>query len=156
MRARGYGYTIIELLVVMSVLGILATAAMPLIELTVKRNKERELKQALWEMRRAIDAYKQAYDEGRIARAADASGYPPSLAVLVAGVPSAAESGKMLYFLRRLPRDPFAAADAAAEQSWGLRSYASTAEEPKPGADVFDIHSKSDGIGMNGIPYRQW
>jgi general secretion pathway protein G len=150
------GFTIIELLVVMAVLGILATAAMPLAELTAKRNKERELKQSIWEIRRAIDAYKLASDAGRIAKAPDASGYPPSLAMLAAGVPDLTAGGRAIYWLRRIPKDPFAPGDVAAGQSWGLRSYASTAERPKPGADVFDVYSQSDQIGMNGIPYRQW
>lgn len=151
------GFTIIEMMVVMAVLGILATAAMPLVELTAKRNRERELKQAVWEIRRAIDAYKAAADSGHIARGAGSSGYPPSLAALAAGVPDATSAdGRIIYLLRRIPRDPLAPAGVTAEASWGLRSYASTAEEPKEGTDVFDVYSTSDGVGMNGIPYRLW
>ncbi|MQA37352.1 type II secretion system protein [Rugamonas aquatica] len=153
---RRRGYTIIEMLVVMAVLGILATAAMPLAELSAKRGKERALQQAVWEIRHAIDAYKQASDSGRIARAAGASGYPPSLAVLTAGVPDLAAGGRMLYLLRRLPRDPFAPGALAAEASWGLRSYASAPDEPKEGGDVFDVYSLSQEVGMNGTPYRLW
>ncbi|MBB5368338.1 MULTISPECIES: type II secretion system protein [unclassified Janthinobacterium] len=150
------GYTTIELLVVMAVLGILATAAMPLVELTATRNKERELKQALWEIRRAIDGYKQAYDAGRIGKTGQGNGYPPSLAVLVQGVPDLTAGGQTMYLLRRLPRDPFAPADAKAEASWGLRSYLSPPEAPKEGEDVFDVYSTSDKVGMNGIAYRLW
>lgn len=153
---RRAGYTTIELLVVMAVLGILATAAMPLAELTATRNKERELKQALWEIRRAIDGYKQAYDAGRIVNSREASGYPPSLSVLVQGVPDTAAGGRTMYLLRRMPKDPFAPADVAPELSWGLRSYLSPPEEPKEGVDVFDVHSLSDKTGMNGIAYRLW
>jgi general secretion pathway protein G len=156
-KTRSRAYTIIEMMVVMSVLGLLATAAMPLVELSVKRNKERELKAAVWELRRAIDSYKQAYDGGHIEKISGASGYPPSLAVLVDGVRDAAASqGQRIYFLRRIPRDPFAARELAAEQSWGLRSYASRPDQPEAGADVFDVYSLSDGTGMNGMPYRQW
>ncbi|SFX46813.1 general secretion pathway protein G [Janthinobacterium lividum] len=150
------GYTTIELLVVMAVMGILATAAMPLVELTATRNKERELKQSLWEIRRAIDSYKQAYDAGRIGKGEQGSGYPPSLAVLVQGVPDLAAGGQTMYLLRRIPKDPFAPADVKAEMSWGLRSYLSPPDEPKEGADVFDVYSTSDKVGMNGIAYRLW
>lgn len=140
----------------MVVLGILATAAMPLVELSVKRNKERALKQELWEIRFAIDRYKQAYDAGRIAVSDTASGYPSSLMALATGVPDLKNGGQPMYFLRRVPRDPFVSADVAPAVSWGLRSYASPPDAPKEGSDVFDVYSKSDGVGMNGIPYREW
>lgn len=151
-----FAYTIIELLVVMTVLGILATAALPLVELSAKRNKERELKASLWEIRHAIDAYKTAYDTGRLLKQAGASGYPPSLQILTQGVPDLQSNGQRLVWLRRLPKDPFAPNHVSAEQSWGLRSYISTAADPKPGADVFDVYSQSGQIGMNGTPYRSW
>ncbi len=151
------GFTIIEMLVVMTVLGILATAAMPLVELTAKRSRERELKQAVWEIRRAIDAYKSASDAGHIAKAAGTNGYPATLALLAGGIPDATSiDGRVIYFIRRIPRDPFAPPGIHAEDSWGLRSYSSSDEEPKAGADVFDIYSTSDGVGMNGVPYRLW
>jgi general secretion pathway protein G len=154
MRLRGY--TIIELLVVMAVLGILATAAMPLAELGVRRAKERELKQAVWEIRHAIDLYKQASDDGRVRKLPDASGYPPSLEALTAGVPDLAAGGALAYFLRRIPRDPFAAPTGENARTWGLRSYRSSAADPQEGVDVFDVYSKSEATGMNGIAYRQW
>ena len=150
------GYTIIELMVVMAVLGILATAAMPLGELAARRSKERELKAALWEIRSAIDSYKQASDSGRIARPSGASGYPPSLQALVDGVPDLQAGGQAMYLLRRIPRDPFAPAALAAADSWGLRSYRSAPSQPQPGADVFDVYSLSERAGMNGTPYREW
>lgn len=155
-RAPRAGYTTVELLVVMAVLGILATAALPLAELTATRNKERELKQSLWEIRRAIDSYKLAYDAGRIAKSGQASGYPPSLMALVQGVPDIAAGGQTMYLLRRMPKDPFAPADVKPELSWGLRSYLSPPDQPKEGADVFDVYSLSDQTGMNGVAYRSW
>lgn len=156
MPARTRGYTIIEMLVVMVVLSILATAAMPLVELTVKRNKERALKEELWDIRQAIDRYKEAYDAGRIAVSDTSTGYPSSLTALVAGAPDLRNGGQQMYFLRRIPRDPFAPPDEKPEESWGLRSYASPPDDPKEGSDVFDVYSKSEEVGMNGVPYRQW
>jgi general secretion pathway protein G len=156
MGGRGRGYTIIELLVVMAVLGVLATAAMPLAELSARRSKERELKQALSELRHAIDAYKAAYDGGHIVKQPGASGYPPTLQVLAAGVPDALQGGQAMYFLRRVPADPFAPPQATAEASWGLRSYASPPAQPRPGDDVYDVYSQSAQVGINGVPYAQW
>jgi general secretion pathway protein G len=150
-------YTIIEMMVVMAVLGLLASAAMPLVELTVKRNKERELRAAVWEIRRAIDAYKEAYDQGRIERTGSASGYPPSLTVLVSGAAGAGTAaGTTFYALRRLPRDPFAPTVQPAADGWGVRSYASPPEAPAAGGDVFDVFSRSEGRALNGTLYREW
>jgi general secretion pathway protein G len=85
------------------------------------------------------------------------SGYPPSLRILVEGVPNQkSPTGEKFYFLRRLPRDPFAALDLAADDSWDLRSYSSAADSPSPGDDVYDVHSRSNGIGLNGQPYQRW
>ena len=152
------GFTLIELLVTVAIMGVLATAALPLAELAVRRSKEGELRQALREIRSGIDAYKQASDEGRIARAADASGYPANLDLLVTGVPGQRDPGKRpVYFLRRLPRDPFYdGPPAEAAQTWGLRSYASPPNDPQAGRDVFDVYSTSTATGINGVPYRQW
>jgi general secretion pathway protein G len=95
---------------------------------------------------------------GHIARAVGNSGYPLNLDALVDGVPDVqSPSNEKLFFLRRLPRDPFASSEIVnAADTWGLRSYDSTAQAPKDGKDVFDVYSKSNEIGMNGIPYRQW
>src|SRR5207253_5718295 len=104
----------------------------PLAELSHRRSQEEDLRRSLREIRGAIDAYKRLVDTGRIMRAADASGYPPDLRVLVDGVPDAqSPQGTMLYFLRRLPRDPLAP-DAVVDPAatWGLRSYASSPENP--------------------------
>jgi general secretion pathway protein G len=125
--------------------------ALPLAELAVQRGKEKELRQSLREIREAIDAYKHAADEGRVERPADASGYPPTLAALADGVPDKKKTdGSKLYFLRRVPRDPMGDAD------WGLRSYASSAQDPQPGKDVYDVYSRSEDTGLNGVPYKQW
>jgi general secretion pathway protein G len=152
------GFTLIELLVTLAILGLLSTAALPLAELGVRRSKEQGLRHALREIRSGLDAYKKASDEGRITRAADATGYPPTLEVLVDGVPNPRDPAKRpIYFLRRLPRDPFYTGNAIEPaQTWGLRSYASSPVDPQPGRDVFDVYSTSDQAGINGVPYRAW
>ena len=151
------GFTLIELLVVVSIVGILASMALPLANLAQQRAKEEQLRDALRQIRSALDAYKQAVDQGRIARNADASAYPPTLLALVEGVEDAQSPQRQkIYFLRRLPRDPFAEAQLPAHQTWGLRSYASPPEKPAPGADVFDVYSLAQGQGLNGIAYNQW
>lgn len=152
------GFSLIELLVVVSIISILATIGLPLAELAQKRTKEEELRQALREIRSGLDAYKKAVDQGHITRVAGASGYPPQLDVLVDGITDAqSPQGEKLFFLRRIPRDPLAADEVRkAADTWGLRSYASTAENPKPGKDVYDVYSKAEGVGMNGQPYRSW
>jgi general secretion pathway protein G len=138
-------------------MGVLASIALPLTELATTRAKEEELRTALRQIRTALDNYKKAADESRIERAADASGYPPNLVILVEGVPAINLPDKrIIYFLRRIPRDPFADKDIPAVETWGLRSYESPPDVPKPGDDVFDVYSKSTGIGLNGIPYKHW
>lgn len=155
---RTRGFSLIEVLVTLTILGLLATLALPLSEITVKREKERLLRRALNELRDGIDAYKRAADQGRIARNVDESGYPPTLDVLIAGVPDLrSPRGEKLHFMRRIPRDPFAPeADVPAARTWGLRSYASPASAPREGADVFDVYSFAPERGLNGVPYAQW
>ena len=145
------GFTLIELLMTVAIVAILATVALPLAETTVQRGKEQELRRALREIRTAIDTYKQAFDDGAIERKLGASGYPPSLEVLVEGVRDARLPDETkIHFLRRLPKDPVSG------EEWGLRSYASPASDPKEGADVYDVHSRGEGAGMNGVAYREW
>ena len=149
--ARMKGFTLIELLITVAILALLASAALPLAELTVQRGKERELRISLREIREAIDAYKRATEEGAIEKPADKTGYPPTLAVLAEGaVDKRDPKGKRIYFLRRVPADPVSG------EAWGLRSYASPPDAPKDGDDVFDVYSTSDASGLNGVPYRQW
>lgn len=144
------GFTLIEVLVTLALVALLASLALPLSELSVQRAKERELRHALRTLRGAIDAYKDAADANRIERKADASGYPPTLEVLVEGVRDAKDpKGAKIYFLRHVPRDPFG-------EDWGLRSYASPPDDPEPGKDVFDVYSRSARVGLNGLPYREW
>lgn len=159
MSPRLHGFTLIELVVTVAIVGLLAAVAMPMAELVVQRHKEQELRLALREIRGAIDAYKAAGDEGRIKTSVGSSGYPPSLQALVEGTADAksADGKAKLYFLRRVPRDPFFAdPTAAAPETWGQRSYASPPDAPAAGEDVFDVHSRAGGNGLNGIPYRQW
>ena len=153
------GFTLIELVITVAIVGLLASVALPLAELTVQRNKEHELRQSLREIRTALDAYKQAVSEGRVAHSLNDTGYPPSLNVLTDGVPDASspDKKKKIYFLRHIPRDPmFDDATRSNEETWGKRSYASSADAPEEGDDVFDVYSQSLVVGLNGIPYRNW
>lgn len=152
------GFTLIEMVVVLTIVGVLASAAFPLVSLGEQRLKERELRHALREIRGAIDSYHKAVEEGKIARKANESGYPRELEVLAGGVPDAknAAANSKIYLLRRIPVDPFAPAGTPAAEMWGLRSYASPPEDPKVGDDVYDVYSLSQGTGSNGIPYRRW
>jgi general secretion pathway protein G len=149
MKSRGF--TFIELMITVAIMALLASIALPLAEVTVQRNKEKDFRHALREIRGAIDAYKRAADEGAIERKADASGYPETLALLVEGVADKRKpDGPKIFFLRRVPPDPVSGED------WALRSYASTASEPQPGKDVFDVYSRSPQMGLNGVAYREW
>lgn len=156
MRSRGF--TLIEVVVTVAIVGLLASGIFPLAHLAVQRNKEAELRTALREIRTAIDAYKAAADEGRIEREVGDSGYPPDLDVLVSGVTDVSDPNlRTMYFLRRLPHDPFYPdRSAAAADNWGLRSYESSADDPQPGEDVYDVYSLSTREGLNGIPYNSW
>jgi general secretion pathway protein G len=156
-RLGPHGFTLIELIITVAIVAILASATYPLAQIAAQRSKEQELRVALRQIREAIDAYKQLADEGRIARQADESGYPPELDLLAEGVEDIkSPEKKMIYLLRRVPRDPFASAELSAGDTWGQRSYESPPDDPKEGEDVFDVYSKSDAVGLNGTPYREW
>ena len=152
------GFTLIELVITVAIVGILASMAVPLVELSLQRAREAELRSALRQIREALDAYKRATEEGRITKSPTESGYPKRLDELVLGVEDVkGPNKKSIYFLRRLPRDPFHP-DAAlpATETWGKRSYASPPDSPAEGEDVFDVYSLSPRVGLNGVPYRQW
>jgi general secretion pathway protein G len=156
MRSRGF--TLLEMVIAMAVLGVLVAMAAPTLRLAAQRQKESELRAALRDIRSALDAYKQASTDGRIRVSADASGYPERLERLVEGVADSTHAdGRRIHFLRRLPRDPFdARADVPAAETWATRSYASPPEAPAEGADVFDVRSRAPGVGLDGVPYRDW
>jgi general secretion pathway protein G len=152
------GFTLIELVITVALVGLLAAMVVPTVELTVKRTKEAELRLALRDVRRALDAYKQAVDEGRVMGKVGESGYPPTLNALVEGVNDERSPDKRkIYFLRSLPRDPMSADPALApEETWSLRSYSSEPDAPAEGNDVYDLHSKSTAVGLNGLGYTKW
>ena len=164
------GLTLVEMVVVVAIVGILAAAAQPLLGLATRRQQELTLRQNLRSLRTAIDAHKNAVSEGRITVPVGASGYPPTLDVLVAGVavsasgaaPGAAPSiasgtaATKVYFLRRMPRNPLADAALPDAQTWALRSYDSPPEAPRPGRDVFDVYVDSDQRGLDGSAVREW
>lgn len=154
---RRAGFTLIELVITVAIVGVLALLAAPLLEVTAQRHKEAELHLALRQIREAIDTYHQTVLDKKIASPADASGYPPDLESLVAGVPDITKPDRpMIYFLRRLPRDPMHPdATLSPAETWGKRSYASPPEAPSPGEDVYDVYSLSEGVGLNGVPYRE-
>lgn len=152
------GFTLIELVITVAIVAVLASVALPLNELVVKRAKEQDLRRALREIREAIDTYKQASDEGRIVKRIGESGYPRRLEDLAEGVEDQKSPRReRIYFLRRVPRDPLMIEPAlTAAEIWGKRSYASPPEEQKEGEDVYDVFSLAPGKGINGRAYREW
>lgn len=158
LSVRPGGFTLIEMLVTVTIVALMSTIAFPMLELAERRSNERELREALRQIRIALDNYKQAVDEGRVVEENKGSGYPPNLDVLVSGVVDAKSPSKdkKIYFLRRIPRDPLNQVAEAGTPAWGLRSYASPATDPQPGADIFDVYSRSQAVGLNGIPYKEW
>jgi general secretion pathway protein G len=156
--ARVRGFTIIELLVVMAILGVLAAAVMPLSETLIRSQQEHELQRALWDIRDAIDEYKRAVDAGALVTKEGKSNYPATLQALVDGFDDARPDAKSrhLYFLRQVPRDPFADVALAADKTWRLRSYQSPPDKPAAGEDVYDVHSSSDETALDGSSYSKW
>ena len=143
------GLTLVELIISVAIVSILATAAIPIARFQVKRAKERELRRDLWEMRAAIDAYKDAADKGGMQTKADSYNYPPDLETLVTGVDI---QSKKVKFLRRIPVDPM-----TGTAEWGLRSNQDDADSDSfGGQNVFDVHSKSTGTALDGTKYSTW
>jgi general secretion pathway protein G len=150
------GYSFIELLVVTAILFVLASAVMPLMQVTSQRQREAELRQALRQMRTAIDEFKDAADQGVIPTTeleVGSQGYPPDLQILVDGVSRANDqTGIPLKLLRRIPIDPMT--DGT---DWGRRSYQDRPDATSwGGQSVFDVYTKSDGTALDGTKYRDW
>jgi general secretion pathway protein G len=150
------GYTFIELIVVTTILMILASAVLPLAQVTSQRQKEAELRRSLREMRTAIDRFKAAVDQGQIPTTElepNSEGYPPDLETLVEGVSAAGDaSGRKLKFLRRVPVDPM-----TNDTEWGMRSYQDTPTSRSwGGQNVFDVYTKNEGTALDGTKYSDW
>ena len=146
------GLTLIELIVAFSILLILSTLALPLARVQLKRERERDLRQSLREIRTAIDRYKESSDRGMIQVKVDTEGYPPDLQILVDGVKTSGAVDKKLKFLRRIPRDPM-----INSTEWGLHSYQ---DDPTStsfgGQNVFDVYTKSQDVALDGTKYSDW
>lgn len=157
-RRGSRGFTLMELVVTLALLGIMALMVQPLAEIAIQRQQEQALREALREIRTAIDRYHQAAEQGLIQRKVGDKGYPPDLETLVLGVPNrTSATGERLIFLRRVPRDPFNSdSRLSAAATWNLRSSDSPADAPSPGSDVFDVTSSAKGAGLNGVPYSEW
>jgi len=148
-EVRRRGFTVVELIVAMTILMILTAAAVPIVRVTIQRNKERDLRHALWEMRDGIDRYKDAADRGAFQVKVDSQGYPPDLETLVKGVDS---NGKKMRFLRRIPVDPM-----TGKTEWGLRSMQDDPQSDSwGGQNVFDVYTKSEGTALDGSKYKTW
>ena len=152
------GFTLIEMIAVLAILAVLATAAMPMAQMVAKHGKEEELRHDLRQIRKAIDAYKRDSDSGRIAKKAGASGYPAKLDDLANGVDDLRDPNKKakIFYLRRIPGDPMAPSGEQGSETWAKRSYQSPPDDPQEGEDVYDVHSRSEALGLNGIPYNKW
>jgi general secretion pathway protein G len=150
LMVRQRGVTLLEMIVVITILLILMGAAVPILKVSVRRQREVELRRDLWEMRSAIDRYKDAADKNAFQQKLGSEGYPPDMDTLVNGVEIA--GGKKLRFLRRIPVDPM-----TGNTDWGLRSMQDDPQSDSwGGQNVFDVYSKSTGVGLNGTKYKDW
>jgi general secretion pathway protein G len=150
LRRPDQGFTLIELVVAATILSILTLMALPLARITIQREREKQLRAALWEMRDAIDRYKDAADRNAFQTKVDSQGYPPDLDTLVKGVEIA--GGKKLKFLRSIPTDPM-----TGTKEWGMRSMQDDADSDSwGGQSVFDVYTKAQGVGLDGTKYKDW
>ena len=148
-RRKILGFTLIELIVATAILAVLTGMAIPMARVTIKREKERELRHALWEVRDGIDRYKDAADRGAFQIKVGSQGYPPDLDTLVNGVDV---GGKKLKFLRRIPIDPMTGGT-----EWGMRSMQDDPTSDSWGGEsVFDVYTKSEGTALDGTKYKEW
>jgi general secretion pathway protein G len=144
------GFTLMELIVAAAIMSILTMMALPLARITIQREKEKELRRALWDMRDAIDRYKDAADRNMFQTKLDSQGYPPDLEELVKGVE--AQGGKKIRFLRSIPVDPM-----TKSKEWGLRSMQDDPDSDSfGGQSVFDVYTKSTGVALDGTKYKDW
>ena len=147
--SSGRGFTLVELIVATSILLVLTSLALPLARVSIKREKEHELRRDLWEMRDAIDRYKDAADKGAFQTKVGSEGYPPDLDTLVKGENVGT---KKLRFLRRIPVDPM-----TGNTEWGTRSMQDDPDSDSGSGDnVFDVHTKAQGTGLDGTKYKDW
>ena len=157
---RAFGFTLVEMLVTLALIGVAAAVALPFASLVQTRAKEAELRVALRTIRQALDNYKAAADAGVIDKPTGSSGYPPTLDVLAQGVPRSASMGASttpMVFLRKVPRDPFHAdRSTPAAETWNLRSYGAPEGDFTRGKDVFDITSKSTALALDGTRVSDW
>jgi general secretion pathway protein G len=149
-RKASRGFTLLELIVAATILSILSMMVLPLARITIQREKEKELREALWEMRDAIDRYKEGADRQMFQTKVDSQNYPPDLETLVKGVE--AQGGKKIRFLRSIPTDPM-----TKSKEWGLRSMQDDPDSDSwGGQNVFDVYTKSEGSGLDGTKYKDW
>lgn len=160
MRHRLLGFTIVELMVTLALVGIAASVVLPLASVIETRAKETELRRGLRTIRQALDNYKAAADGGVIDKSTGASGYPANLELLTQGVPRSAAMGfnaTPMVFLRKIPRDPFFEdANVPDAKTWNIRAYGAKPGDYSAGHDVFDVASKSDKTGLDGSRYADW
>jgi general secretion pathway protein G len=150
LAGRQSGVTLLEMIVVITILLIMMGAAVPVLKVSVRRQREVELRRDLWEMRAAIDRYKDAADKNAFQQKLGSEGYPPDMDTLVNGVEVA--GGKKLRFLRRIPVDPM-----TGNTDWGLRSMQDDPQSDSwGGQNVFDVYTKSTGVGLDGTKYKDW
>jgi general secretion pathway protein G len=143
------GFTLLELIIATSILVILSTLAVPMARVTIQRERERQLRIDLWEMRDAIDRYKDAADRGGFRTKVDSQNYPPDLETLVKGEDV---QGKKIRFLRKIPIDPM-----TGTTEWGLRSMQDDPDSDSwGGQSVFDVFTKSAGVALDGTKYKDW